>query len=117
MRRSEFIRAGRRSVGPQRVALLLLSSLLLPAQNSQLTVRPAGRTPGHSFSLEAVSDPQAGRIVFYDGVAPLGVASPDKQGSARATSWLSPGRHTIQAVEWGTGRSVGTPVTLDVATN
>src|SRR5262252_3437395 len=104
MRMSKFTRAGRRSVGPQRVALLLLSSLLLPAQNSQLTVRPADRAPGHTFLLEAVSDPQAGRrIVFYDGAAPIGVAPSDKQGSARATSWLSPGRHTIQAVEWGTG--------------
>lgn len=51
---------------------------------------------------------------FYDGVIPIGGGSQDSAGSLAQKLHLSPGRHSIRAVEWGTGKAVGATTVIDV---
>jgi streptogramin lyase len=82
-----------------RTLIFLLACLPLAAQSDSFSAVQDAGDP-HRVHLQA-----SGRVVYFDGVTPLGTS---------ATADLLPGRHTLRAVEWGTGKSVGAAVTITV---
>ncbi|HUB82796.1 MAG TPA: FG-GAP-like repeat-containing protein [Bryobacteraceae bacterium] len=73
----------------------LLSAMLVvsaaSALEAQIAIRP--------------TDQSERRVYFYDGVTPVSGGTTDAAGWLALRSRLSPGRHSIRVVEWGTGKA------------
>src|SRR5437588_325872 len=90
------------------ILLLTVGAMMpLPAQTGKLSVRPDAAGSALRFTATASLEAgRAGRVIFFDGVTPIGTAVIDADGKAAYTvGQLSPGAHTLRGVVWGSGAS------------
>ena len=97
--------------------LLLMSFAVapLPAQTGKLWVRETAEKTRQVTANVSLAGRSGGRVVFFDGLVPIGTATIDADGNASLElRTLSPGPHTLKAIVWGTGGSIGEPVRVRI---